>query len=152
MNHCELIPGRGIRHGDTEIFFRKSRSDMRKALGKPTESLWDDEDEYEAHGDEWLRLRYLDEKLCDIEVLGGSLVHDGIELKHTDFRKVRDALHNAGIKIDDETEWLSEGRDCIDLQIVIATADDIGEPGGDRIAWVITSADFKVEDKKANDK
>jgi hypothetical protein len=42
------------------------------------------------------------------------------------------------------TEWLAEGRDCIDLQIVVATRDDIGEVG-DEVEWVTTSSDFRVE-------
>jgi hypothetical protein len=147
MMHCELVPGRGIRHDNTEIFFGMRRDAVREALGQPTETIWGDEDEYATGGDDWLRLRYLDGKLCDIEVLGGSLTHKGIELKNTEFRALRDALHNSGFVLEDETEWLSEGRDCIDLQIVVATADDlINEPEtGDGIAWVITSSDFRVE-------
>ncbi|MGA7439169.1 MAG: hypothetical protein WBW32_13695 [Luteibacter sp.] len=163
MEHCELVPGRGIRRGTDNIFFGTPRATLRKLLGKPkppTNSMWDDEDEYDAYGKEWLRLRYLDEKLCDIEVLGGKLVHEGLELKDTDFRTLRDGLHNSGIAIHDETEWLSEGRDCIDLQIVIATRDDVddldddddegvdvdgaADERGSRIAWVIASVDFKV--------
>jgi len=147
MKHCELVPGKGIRHGDHDIFFGLRRNAVRKVLGKPVpnDSMWNDEDEYEVDGDEWLRLRYLDDTLCDIEVLGGSLAHDGVELKHTDIRTLKAGLNNCGIAVDDLTEWLSEGRDCVDLQIVVATGDDIGEPGGDKIAWVITSVDFKVE-------
>lgn len=155
MKHCELVPGKGIRHGDTKIFFGARRKEMRKALGehKPPEGEinWEDEDEYEVDGNEWLRLRYLDDKLCDIEVLGGSLVFDGIELKATDIRTVKDKLNNLGLAISDESDWLSEGRDCVDLQIVIATLTDIGEPGGpgdemgDGIAWIFASTGFEIE-------
>ncbi|UPG94175.1 hypothetical protein [Luteibacter aegosomatissinici] len=150
MKHCELVPGKGIRHGEHDIFFGLERSAVRKVLGKPKpqEGMWDDEDEYEVEREDWLRLRYLDNKLCDIEVLGGALAYDGVELKHTDIRTLKAGLNNCGIAVDDLTEWLSEGRDCVDLQIVVATGDDIGEPGGDKIAWVITSRDFKVEDNK----
>ncbi|QWT19874.1 hypothetical protein KPL74_19270 [Bacillus sp. NP157] len=145
MEKLELIPGRGVRRDDIDIFFGMPRDAVRKALGKPNETMWDDEDEYEVGGDDWLRLRYLDGKLCDIEVLGGSLMYETIELKDAHIRDVKFALHNIGIVIDDETEWLSEGRDCIDLQCVFATCDDIGEAGGDRVAWVIASSDFRVE-------
>lgn len=156
MKHCELVPGRGIRHGDIDIFFGSKRTELRKALGDPkpqtADISWDDEDEYEVDTAEWLRLRYLDGKLCDIEVLGGELVHDGIELKNTDIRTLKDKLHNCGIVIDDESQWLTDGRDCIDLQIVVATLNDVGEAGepgdemGNGIAWIIASSGFEVED------
>jgi hypothetical protein len=148
MEHCELIPGKGIRHAGTDIFFDTQRSVLRDVLGYKAsgDSMWEDEDDYSRDGEEWLRLRFLDGKLRDIEVLGGTLAYDGMELKNTDIRTLRDVLHNVGLVVEDETEWLKDGRDCIDLQIVVATGDDVGEPGGDRIEWVITSADFKVED------
>jgi len=155
MEHCELVPGRGIRHGKTEIFFNEKRTTLRAALGEPippSNPMWDDEDEFVRHGEEWLRLRFVDNKLADIEVLGGTLSYKDIELKHTDVRTLKDGLNNHGLVLTDVTEWLSEGRDCIDLQIVVATAgdvevvDDLEEGKQDRIAWVITSRDFEIED------
>jgi hypothetical protein len=152
MHHYELIPGKGIRFGEIEIFFNKQRTELRAELGfdkKENEGIFDDEDEYGIDGEDGILLRFLGNKLCDIEVHGGRLVYDDIELKHTDIRKLQDALHNSGIALSEESEWLTEGRDCIDLQIVVATAgdaDQVEDDNYDRIAWVTTSVDFKVED------
>lgn len=146
MEHCELIPGRGIRRGDTDIFFGMPRKKLRDALGWKSsgDNMWDDEDEYPTEaGDDWLRLRFLDEKLCDIEVMGGHLVHEGIELVATNISTLRAALKKTGMALE-KTEWLSEGQDCVDLQIVVASKDDVGDVG-DEIEWVITSSDFRVE-------
>ncbi|TCV92349.1 hypothetical protein EC912_10755 [Luteibacter rhizovicinus] len=146
MDNWELVPGRGIRRGDTTIFFGTQRKALHESLGgKPEgDSLWDDEDEYSLpNGDEWLRLRFMDGKLCDIEVLGGSLHHEGVELIDTTWPELEAALKNTGRQFE-ATQWLSEGHDCIDLQIVVASRQDIGEDG-DGIAWLITSSDFKVE-------
>ncbi|HEY4293177.1 hypothetical protein [Luteibacter sp.] len=148
MEQCELVPGRGIRRDATEIFFGMPRTKLRQALDyqepRGGDSIWDDEDEYaDRNGAEWLRLRFLDDKLCDIEVLGGHLVHEGVELLATDLESLRLALKRGGMALE-KTEWLSEGHDCVDLQIVVASRDDAGD-AGDEIAWVITSSDFRVE-------
>jgi hypothetical protein len=122
------------------------RKKLRDALGWKAggENMWDDEDEYStAEGDDWLRLRFLDDKLCDIEVMGGQLVHEGIELVATDLPALRMALKKAGMALE-KTQWLSEGHDCVDLQIVVASREDAGDVG-DEIEWVITSCDFRVE-------
>lgn len=152
MEHCELIPGRGIRRGDTDIFFGMRRKALRDALGyKPGgDNMWDDEDEYaDGGGHDWLLLRFLDDKLCDIEVRGGNLSHEGIELKQTSMPQLRRDLKTKGMALE-KTEWLSEGHDCVDLQVVVASERDIEEfsdDTGDKIAWVISSCDFKVEDE-----
>lgn len=146
MEHCELVPGRGIRRGDTDIFFGMPRKKLRDTLGWKAggENMWDDEDEYaDAAGDEWLRLRFLDDKLCDIEVLGGQLTHEGTELLATTLPALHAALKKSGMALE-KTEWLSEGHDCLDLQIVVASREDTGDVG-EEIAWVITSSDFRVE-------
>lgn len=150
MEHCELIPGRGIRRGDTDIFFGMRREPLRKALAYEAgaDGMWDDEDEYaDGEGNDWLLLRFLDDKLCDIEIRGGLLTHEGIELKNTLMPRLRTDLDGKGMALE-KTEWLSEGHDCVDLQIVVASEKDIEEFSddiGDKIAWVITSSDFKVE-------
>lgn len=146
MEHCELIPGRGIRRGDTDIFFGMTRKKLRDALGWKSggDNIWDDEDEYsDAEGSDWVRLRFLDDKLCDIEVMGGKLTHEGIDLLPTSMPALRAALKKGGMALE-KTEWLSEGHDCVDLQIVVASKDDVGD-AGDEIEWVITSSDFRVE-------
>ncbi|MET4677961.1 hypothetical protein [Luteibacter sp. ME-Dv--P-043b] len=146
MDHCELIPGRGIRRGDTDIFFGMPRKKLREALGWKAggESLWDDEDEYtDTGGTEWVRLRFLDDKLCDIEVIGGTLTHEGITLFPSDMPTLRAALKDAHMDLE-KTEWLSEGHDCVDLHIVVASKNDVGDVG-DEIEWVITSSDFRTE-------
>lgn len=152
MEHCELIPGQGIRCGNIEVFFGMNREALRTSLGyvkKAHESVFDDEDEYCIGREDWLILRFLSGELCDIEVHGGSLVFDDIELKHTDIRTLQDRLNNSGLHLIEESGWLTQGRDCLDLQIVVATAGDVDEVENDdydRIAWVMTSRDFKVED------
>ena len=146
MEHCELVPGRGIRRDTTDIFFGMPRKKLRDALGWKAggENMWDDEDEYSTpDGNDWLRLRFLDDKLCDIEVLGGNLVHEGIELIATTLPALRVALKKSGMALE-KTQWLSEGHDCVDLQIVVASREDAGDVG-DEIEWVITSSDFRVE-------
>ncbi|MBB3227951.1 hypothetical protein FHW69_002583 [Luteibacter sp. Sphag1AF] len=149
MDKWELVPGRGIVRGENNIFFGTQRKALQDSLGgKPSgDQLWDDEDEYSLpDGSDWLRLRYMDGKLCDIEVLGGSLQYEGIELVDTTGPELEAAMSAAKHDLVD-TQWLSQGRDCIDLQIVVATRADEGEEGEDRerIAWVFTSVDFKVE-------
>lgn len=146
MEHCELVPGRGIRRDTTDIFFGMPRKKLRDALGWKAggENMWDDEDEYSTpDGNDWLRLRFLDDKLCDIEVMGGNLVHEGIELVATTLPELRVALKKTGMALE-KTQWLSEGHDCVDLQIVVASREDAGDVG-DEIEWVITSSDFRVE-------
>jgi hypothetical protein len=146
MEHCELVPGRGIRRDTNDIFFGMPRKKLRDALGWKAggENMWDDEDEYStADGNDWLRLRFLDDKLCDIEVMGGNLVHEGIELVATTLPSLRVALKKSGMALE-KTQWLSEGHDCVDLQIVVASREDAGDVG-DEIEWVITSSDFRVE-------
>ena len=146
MEHCELVPGRSIRRDVTDIFFGMPRKRLRDALGWKAgrEHMWDDEDEYtDAAGAEWLRLRFLDDKLCDIELMAGNLTHEGIELLATDMTSLRAALKKSGMALE-KTEWLSEGHDCVDLQIVVASRDDVGDVG-EEIEWVITSSDFRVE-------
>ena len=146
MEHYELVPGRGIRRDDTDIFFGMPRKKLRDALGWKAggENMWDDEDEYStAAGDDWIRLRFLDDKLCDLEVMGGHLVHEGIELVATTLPALRVALKKAGMALE-KTQWLSEGHDCVDLQIVVASKEDAGDVG-EEIEWVITSSDFRVE-------
>ncbi|MDR6937801.1 MULTISPECIES: hypothetical protein [unclassified Luteibacter] len=146
MEHCELVPGRGIRRGNIDIFFGMPRKKLRDALGWKSsgENIWDDEDEYtDEAGHEWLRLRFLDDKLCDVEVLHGRLMHEGIELRDTTMSALRAALKQGGMALE-KTEWLSEGHDCVDLQIVVASKEDTGDVG-DEIDWVITSCDFRVE-------
>lgn len=146
MEHYELVPGRGIRRDTTEIFFGMPRKKLRDALGWKAggENMWDDEDEYSTpDGNDWLRLRFLDDKLCDIEVMGGNLVHEGIELVATTLPELRVALKKTGMALE-KTQWLSEGHDCVDLQIVVASREDAGDVG-DEIEWVITSSDFRVE-------
>ncbi|MDF3982783.1 hypothetical protein P3W24_14515 [Luteibacter sp. PPL201] len=150
MESCELIPGRGIRRGDIDVFFGMRRKALRDALGYTAggDGMWDDEDEYAStDGTDWLVLRFLDDRLCDIEVRGGSLVHEGIELKNTLMPTLRADLERKGMALE-KTEWLSEGHDCVDLQIVVAAEsdiDDYSDDTGDKIAWVIASSDFKVE-------
>ncbi len=146
MDSCELVPGKGIRCGDAEIYFGMARKALREMLGwKPTaETLWDDEDEYmQADGEDWLRLRFLDGKLCDIEVLGGGLQHEGLELKSTSWSALEPALETLGHSLR-KTQWLGEGKDCVALHVNIATHDDVGGDG-DGIEWVITSSDFHNE-------
>lgn len=146
MEHCELIPGRGIRRGDIDIFFGMPRKKLRDALGWTSggDDMWDDEDEYRcADGEDWFRLRFLDDKLCDIEVMGGSFTHERIELLATTMPALHAALKQSGMALE-KTEWLSEGHDCVDLQIVVASKEDVGDVG-EEIEWVITSSDFRVE-------
>jgi hypothetical protein len=146
MDNCELVPGSGIRTAGGDIFFGMQRKVLRERLGwKPTaDTMWDDEDEYPlADGGEWLRLRFVDSKLCDIEVLGGHLQYRQIELMATRWKILEPQLAEYEYEFVD-TEWLGEGKDCLDLQINIATHEDVGGDG-DGIEWVIMSTDFQVE-------
>jgi hypothetical protein len=146
MDSCELVPESGIRCGGVEIFFGKQRKDLRESLGwKPSgEGMWDDEDEYLLDdGREWLRLRFVDEKLCDIEFLAGSLRYQDIELHATVRRELEHQLENLGYSCK-PTRWLAQGKDCAELHINIASRDDVGDHG-DEIEWIITSRDFHTE-------
>ena len=67
----------------------------------------------------------------------------GIELVATSLPELRAALKKAGMALE-KTQWLSEGHDCVDLQIVVASKEDTGDVG-EEIEWVITSADFRVK-------
>jgi hypothetical protein len=143
----ELIPGKGIRQDEVEIYFGMDRSALRSALRPgfaPPKSHMTDEDDFEtADGGTLIRLRFDGDKLQDIEFLNGKLRYRGIELHDNVTRnEVEEQLAKLGISFQDST-FLDEGMECSELSINIATREEVGgDKGDDRIEWVITSINF----------
>jgi hypothetical protein len=143
----ELIPRQGICQDEVEIFFGMARSTLRSALRPRFAALNShmiDEDDFETtDGGTLIRLRFVDDKLQDIEFLHGSLRYSGIELHdNTTRNEIEEQLGKLGLSFPDST-FLDEGKECSELGINIATREEVGgDKGDDRIEWVITSINF----------
>jgi len=140
----ELIPKRGIRHNETEIFFGMTRSTLRAELqqrfGEPASHMSDEDDFETPDGATLIRLRFDGDKLQDIEFLHGSLRYRGVELcDNTTWSEIEERLGGFGLSFHDSM-FLDEGMECSELGINVATREQVGgDRGDDRIEWVITS-------------
>lgn len=144
MTRWELVPRQGIRSDGLELTLGMGRPAARTALaatmGGP-ESHFPDEDDFVDDGT-WIRLRYDDDALLMIEFLGGDLRLDGIAL-HDGARwpALAESLASKGFRFE-PANLLSEGRECGQLGVNIATHADVGGDG-DGIEWVILAAEIE---------
>jgi hypothetical protein len=143
----ELVPKRGIRQNETEIFFGMTRSTLRAALrqrfGEPASHMSDEDDFESPDGGTLIRLRFDGDKLLDIEFLHGALRYRDVELcDNTTWNEIEDRLGGFGLSFHDSM-FLDEGMECSELGINVATREQVGgDRGDDRIEWVITSTNF----------
>lgn len=141
-----LIPHVGIESGSTQIHMGQSRPSIRESLapafGKPT-SHYDGEDDFRSPDGTFIRLRYSDQLIQDIEFLAGQLTYHSQPLSgRTDWPDITRFLNAEGVTIR-ESEWLGDGFDCLELAINIATHEQVGGDEGDNgIEWVILSTQF----------
>jgi hypothetical protein len=142
-----FIPRKGFAHGNFEVSFGCGRDELR-ALLKPTfstpesNSSYPDEDDFHSNdGTTFIRVRYKDKAVKDVEFLSGFLSYEGIQLHgSTNLTAVREAFEALGHTFR-PTQWLGDGSDCESLGFNIASREDIGGDD-DAIEWFIISHDF----------
>jgi hypothetical protein len=139
----ELVPKKGIRHGQIELFLGMKRADAWAALadGYALEHRNSpNEDDFESKdGQTWIRLRYHGDKLQDVEFLRGDLQFSGLALHaHASWTALAPALEKLGYKFHG-AEQLGGGHECTELGVNIATHEDVGGDG-DEIEWVIVAS------------
>lgn len=142
----QFVPKKGIKRGEVELFFGMSRDVLRAQLhplfGAPVTNF-PDEDDFESKSDgTFIRLRYGQDGLQDVEFLGGDLELDGLELyRDATWEALEPELLRRGFEFDDASV-LGDGLECAALGVNIATHDDAGGDG-DGIEWVITSVNIR---------
>ena len=141
-----LVPKNGIEQRQLKIHFGMSRSDVRDFLkaefGEPESNFPDEDDFHHLHDGTFLRIRYANLNVQDIEFLEGSLKYNGVNLaggvRWSDVERGLAALGNTFR----ETDWLGDGYDCLPLGVNIATHEQVGGDG-DGIEWLIMSTTFQ---------
>ncbi|TWT72895.1 hypothetical protein [Allorhodopirellula solitaria] len=146
MTEWTLKPQRGIERGALAIHFGMSRSAVRERMRDafpPPQSHFETEDDFEHETDgSWIRVRYDDVGVQDIEFLGGLLAYNGVMLfGGNEWPSLQQDLTAAGNTLRD-TKWLGDGHDCLPLAVNIATHEEVGGDG-DGIEWVIMSTQFE---------
>ena len=140
-----LVPKKGIEQGRLKVHFEMSRSAVRDLLkaefGEPECNYNDEDDFHHFHDGTFLRIRYDNSNVQDIEFLEGSLSYEGVRLAGgVRWPEVERGLAALGNKFR-ETDWLGDGYDCLPLAVNIATHEQVGGDG-DGIEWVIMSSIF----------
>jgi hypothetical protein len=104
--------------------------------------IFDDEDDFHhPHDGTFLRIRYANSNVRDIEFLDGFLSYKGVTLfGSVSWSDVESGLAALGNQFR-ETEWIGDGFDCLPLAVNIATHEQVGGDG-DGIEWVIMSSMF----------
>lgn len=144
----ELLPFEGIKSKRLAITLGESRKPLRKRAASvfspliPNAEYPNEDDFISKDGDTFIRVRYQDDVVRDIEFLSGTLRYKGVELHdETTLKGVRRFLKSENHPLR-KTRWLGDGLDCVSLGINIACHDDVGGDG-DGIEWVILSSNFK---------
>lgn len=142
----DLQPKKGISSPEYSILLGNDRTDVRKALKKwyslePNEDYPDEDDFLDEST--FIRVRYdKKDKVQDIEFLGGNLSYSDIPIHAgTNFKEIETQFEKLGLAFR-YTEWLGDGKDCVDIAVNIATHEDVGGDGDD-IEWVILSKNFE---------
>ena len=142
----QLIPRVGIASGSVEISFGQERAELSRILADdflaPAKTTFADEDDFHSEDKSvFIRVRYSGTQVQDIEFLGGVLEYQGIQL-HSDvtFSELEEKFGAKNFTFR-PTEWLGDGQDCPELNINVATHEDVGGDG-DGIEWVILSQTF----------
>jgi hypothetical protein len=144
----ELLPLEGIKNERLEITFGQSRALVRQRMASAFNPLvpnakFPDEDDFVTPGrTTFIRVRFRDDVVKDIEFLSGQLRYKGVELHH------KATVEGVRLFLESEngplrpTKWLGDGLDCVPLGINIASHEDVGGDG-DGVEWVILSREFK---------
>jgi hypothetical protein len=148
----DLVPFQGIASNPVAISLGQSRALVRQSLASAFSPLvpnapYPDEDDFiTPDRSTFIRVRYLDDAVRDIEFLSGRLRYKGFELHdRATLENVRQFLEAETAPLR-PTKWLGDGFDCVSLGFNIASHDDIGGDG-DGVEWVILSAAFKDEEQ-----
>lgn len=143
----EFVPFEGITSKPLAIMLGQSRKALRTRAAsvfsplEPNPDYPDEDDFITLDGTTFIRVRYQDDTVRDIEFLSGSLRYNGVELfDQATLKSVRRFLESENHPLR-ATKWLGDGLDCVSLGINIACHDDIGGDG-DGIEWVILSRNF----------
>lgn len=151
----EFVPFEGIISKQIAITLGTSRELLRKLavpLFSPLEpnSDYPDEDDFiTVDGTTFIRVRYQDDTVRDIEFLSGQLRYKGFEMHdRATLKEVQRFLSSQNHSLG-KTSWLGDGLDCVSLGINIACHDDVGGDG-DGIEWVILSRNFKDAEPRRN--
>ena len=151
----EFVPFEGIISKQIAITLGQSRELLRKLavpLFSPLEpnSDYPDEDDFiTVDGTTFIRVRYQDDTVRDIEFLAGQLRYKGFEMHdRATLKEVQRFLSSQNHSLR-KTSWLGDGLDCVSLGINIACHDDVGGDG-DGIEWVILSRNFKDAEPRRN--
>jgi hypothetical protein len=144
----EFMPFEGIMSRQLAITLGQSRTLLRKLAAplfsplEPNSDYPDEDDFITQDGTTFIRVRYQDGTVRDIEFLSGQLRNKGFELHdQATLQRVQRFLKSENHSLR-KTSWLGDGLDCVSLGINIASHDDIGGDG-DGIEWVILSRNFK---------
>jgi hypothetical protein len=148
----EFVPFEGLTSQQLTITLGQSRKLLRKIAASvfsplvPNAEYPDEDDFITLDGSTFIRVRYQNDTVRDIEFLSGQLRYKGVELHHqATLKGVRRFLKSENHSLR-PTQWLGDGRDCVALGINIACHEDIGGDG-DGIEWVILSRNFKDTDQ-----
>lgn len=143
-----LLPGKGIAQGNVKILLGQKRADLRLRLVPllgAQKSNFPAEDDY---ADGSLRLVFNASGLLNrLEVMGGQLQHNGLELFATRFGKLEAALKK---QYDHAPTWnnMLDHAEFPELGITYASQEHVGgDVGHDAMAWVAIEA--KVKKPKA---
>lgn len=131
------VANKGFTDGEIEVFYGASRTVLRQILtahyGEP-KSFRSDEDDY---ADSQIRLRFDSaETLQDIEIMGGQVQHDGLELFATTFTILDEAI---AVRYKREPMWndMMGWAECPELGLSYASAFHMGgDEDEDEIEWI----------------
>lgn len=144
----DFVPFEGITSRQLAIKLGQSRNVLRKLAASefsplvPNTDYPDEDDFITLDGATFIRVRYQDDTVRDIEFLSGQLRYKGFEMHNqATLKGVQRFLKSENHSLR-KTKWLGDGLDCVSLGINIACHDDIGGDG-DGIEWVILSRNFK---------
>lgn len=140
----KLVPHSGLESGSVRISFGLSRAEVRQLMPShlrlKESSSFPNEQDYQSDDDsDWIRVRYNDNQVEDIELLQGALQFQELELFQTDLRRLKQQLLNRGLSL--RPTRFGDGYDCVSLGINIASHEDVGGDD-DGIEWVILSRRF----------
>ncbi len=144
----EFVPFEGLVSKPLTITLGQTRELLRKRAApvfsplEPNPDYPDEDDFITLDGMTFIRVRYQDDAVRDIEFLSGKLRYNGFELHdQATLKSVRRFLKSENHALR-KTQWLGDGYDCVALGINIASHEEVGGDG-DGIEWVILSRNFK---------
>jgi hypothetical protein len=142
-----FIPRIGFLHDNLEVNLGCGRDELRTLLepafsAPELNSSYPDEDDFHSNdGSTFIRVRYKDGAVKDLEFLSGDLSYEGIQLhRSANLTAVCEAFEALGHTFR-PTRWLGDGSDCESLGFNIASREDIGGDD-DSIEWFIISQNF----------